>query len=261
MRLHVKGAPMRNRPRIERKPGEIRLWVTMPYDPTTPNRGWMQEVLGGRKDLVWNKEIKRWEVARKHLKTLIAALAERFGEVEVLLEFNTTERCNGKCRTATIPVWECTCKCLGEYHGGRGEQRDWIPVGPHRLISKTEKLVHFVVHRGDMPAPTAPVRTSTLVPPQPLPSSLVMPPRPPAISAQPTPSVAVPTQPSPAPASAPAPPAAVDGEELPPGCGIAMFAFAFAVFSLLALGISPWFWIGSALTFLAGLATFVDGRG
>ncbi|MFE3318142.1 hypothetical protein [Nocardia sp. NPDC059195] len=40
-----------------------------------------------------------------------------------------------------------------------------------------------------------------------------------------------------------------------------VFIFAFAVFTLLALGISPWFWFGSALMFLAGLATFVDGRG
>ncbi|MFD4444383.1 hypothetical protein ACFWPK_31870 [Nocardia sp. NPDC058519] len=251
---------MRNRPRIERKPGELRLWVTMPYDPTKPNRGWMQEVLGGRKDLVWNKEMKRWEVARDHLKTLIAALAERFGEVEVLLEYNTTEQCTPSCKKATIPVWECTCKCLGEYHGGRGEQRDWIPVGPHRLISKTEKLVHFVVCRGDMPAPApaAPVRTSTLVPP----SSLVTPPtRPPATTAQPTPSTPVPTPPSPAPTAAPAPPGADSREELPPGCGIVMFAFAVAVFSLLALGISPWFWIGSVLTVLVGLASFVDGRG
>lgn len=253
---------MRNRPRIERKPEETRLWVTMPYDPTTPNRVWMQKVLGRRKKLVWNTEMKRWEVARDHLKTLIAALAERFGEVEVLLEYNTTEQCTSSCQTATIPVWQCTCKCLGESHGGHGKKRDWIPVGPHRLISKTEKLVHFVVCRGDMPSPKAPVSTSALVPPQPSPSSLTMPPtRQPARPSPPNLSAPVPPSPSPAPASAPEPPTTLDGEELPRGCGIVMFVFALVVFSLLALGISPWFWIGSALTFLAGLATFVDGRG
>ncbi|MEU4599934.1 hypothetical protein [Nocardia sp. NPDC023988] len=219
----------------------------------------MQKVLGGRKDLVWNKEMKRWEVARKHLKTLIAALAERFGEVEVLLEYNTTEQCTSSCQTATIPVWQCTCKCLGESHGGHDKKRDWIPVGPHRLISKTEKLVHFVVCRGDMPSPKAPVRTSALVPPQPSQSSLTTPPT--RQPARPSLSAPVPTSPSLGPASTPSRSTAVDGEELPRGCAIVMFIFALAVFSLLALGISPWFWIGSALTFLAGLATFADGRG
>ncbi|MGO4649181.1 hypothetical protein AB4305_30190 [Nocardia sp. 2YAB30] len=248
---------MQNRPRIQRKPAETRLWVMMPYDPTKPpnyNRSWMQSVLGGRKDLVWNKPMKRWEVARTHLWTLARAMADRFGEAEVMLEFNTTERCSDSCRRATIPVYECVCSCLGRYHGGRGAERNWIPVGPHRLISKDDpKLVHFVVCRGDMPAPEAPAGESALVPPRP--SAPTAPP-----SVQPVVQSPPPTAPrSQPPTSVPLP--ATTRAELPPGCGPAMFVFVVAVFSLLALGISPWFWIGTALLLLGALVMFAEQHG
>jgi hypothetical protein len=78
----------------------------MPYDPSKPasyNRTWLKSVLGAQKSLVWNRSMKRWEIARSHLWVLASALAERFGEVEVQVEFNTTERCSGSCQTATNP--------------------------------------------------------------------------------------------------------------------------------------------------------------
>ncbi|WP_157107480.1 hypothetical protein [Nocardia grenadensis] len=250
---------MSNRPRIQRKPGETRLWVTMPYDPSKPasyNRTWLKSVLGARKSLVRNRPMKRWEIARPHLWVLASALAERFGEVEVLVEFNTTERCSGSCQTATNPVYDCVCACLGKYHGGGGRERIWVPVGPHRLISEDDGLVHFVVHRGDMPAAKASVPESAPPAPRPQPAtesaSAAVEPAGEEVEATPT------NAPRPLPLPSSASPAS---SELPPGCGLAVGGFLIALFSLLALGISPWFWIGSIVVLLAGLAVIAEQHG
>ncbi|MGW5569666.1 hypothetical protein ACWEVD_00575 [Nocardia thailandica] len=252
---------MQERPRIQRKPGETRLWVTMPYDPTTPNRGWMQQVLGGRKDLQWNKPMKRWEIARTHLRMLTAALADRFGEVEVLLEFDTTERCTTSCQTAGSQPWECTCECLGKSHGGRGEKRDWVKAGPHQVIARDKKMVHFLVLRGEIPVPAPPAPSSgPALPESPAPAPAIpLERRPAPPPSEPNAAAPEPTPARPAPDPEPSAAATPDGE-LQPGCGTAAFTFAFAMFSLLALGISPWWWIGSAAALLVGSAALIDHR-
>lgn len=238
------------------------MWVTMPYDPSKPasyNRSWLKSVLGAGTRPNWNRTMKRWEIARSHLWVLTSALADRFGEVEVLVEFNTTEQCSKTCRKATNPVYECVCNCKGKFHGGRGAERNWIPVGAHRLLSKDDdpKLVHFVVHRGDMPASQAPAEE--IAPASPGPQSTPKPKAPTVddMAAREADRPAV--TPCPAPPT-PSPSAPAQGE-LPPGCGLAAFGFVLALFSLLALGISPWFWIGSIVVLLVGLAGLAEQHG
>jgi hypothetical protein len=113
------------------RPVEGRLQVKMPYDGGS-NRGWLHTHLGARiRPEHQGKGV--WAIARPHLQHLVDGLAVRFGHVDVVLDFRTTERCDIRCRDARGD--ECTCSCLGENHGGAAYWRNWIEVGETTLIA------------------------------------------------------------------------------------------------------------------------------
>lgn len=118
-------------PRIDRTAGETRLHLRMPYRDGS-NRTWLHDTLGTRIRPEWNREQKRWEIARPHLMVLAHALADRFGAVDVFMEFNTAERCDRRCREAEGD--DCECSCLGSYHAGGLWGGDWIEVGETTLV-------------------------------------------------------------------------------------------------------------------------------
>jgi hypothetical protein len=132
-------------PWVRRNYDETRLWVWMPYQDGS-NRRWILEELGARVRPDWNREAKRWEIARPHLATITAALAERFGEVDVYLEFSTTERCDWRCEQADGD--DCTCSCMGDNHGGSAYWRRWRLVGDTTLVDVGRKVRHYQVRRG-----------------------------------------------------------------------------------------------------------------
>jgi hypothetical protein len=117
----------------------------MPYEGGS-NRRWLLEELGERIRPHWNKEEGRWEIARPHLATITAALAERFGEVDVYLEFSTTERCDTRCENAEQD--DCTCSCMGDNHGGAAYWRNWTLVGDTTLVDVGRKVRHYRAQRG-----------------------------------------------------------------------------------------------------------------
>lgn len=132
------------------KAGQRRFWAWMPYGDGT-NRAWILGELGQRIRPDWNKQQRRWEIAREHLWVLTEAMADRFGEVDLYMEFSNTERCDARCENAvSTDVSECVCSCGGDYHGGRGERRDWKLSGATTLISTGDtKERHIVIRRGD----------------------------------------------------------------------------------------------------------------
>lgn len=137
------------RPWIRRKYDETRLWAWMPYQGGS-NRRWLLGELGDRIRPDWNNSVKpaRWEIAKPHLRTLTEALANRFGEVDVYLEFSTTERCHLRCQNAEND--DCTCSCRGEHHGGGTYWTRWQLVGEETLIGQVGRVErHYVVRRGD----------------------------------------------------------------------------------------------------------------
>ena len=103
-------------PWVRRGYDETRLWMRMPFG--TASRAWLHDALGDRIRPEWNTEVtpRHWEIAKPHLRTLAGALADRFGEAHVYLEFSTTERCDDRCQTTDGD--DCTCSCRDEYHGG-----------------------------------------------------------------------------------------------------------------------------------------------
>lgn len=86
----------------------------MPYDGGS-NRGWLHEHLGHRIQPE-HRGKGVWAIARPHLRYLVEGLAERFGHVDVVLDFRQSERCDTRCQRARGD--ECTCSCLGENHRG-----------------------------------------------------------------------------------------------------------------------------------------------
>ncbi|GAA2334717.1 hypothetical protein SVIO_027740 [Streptomyces violaceusniger] len=135
---------MSRRPWVRRNVGEQRLWAWMPYQEGS-NRRWILEELGERIRPEWNNEMTpgRWEIARPHLRTIVSALAERFGEVDVYLQFSATERCDTRCRDAAGD--DCTCSCMGENHGGAAYWRNWMLVGETTLVDVARKERHLLV--------------------------------------------------------------------------------------------------------------------
>ncbi|MER6641050.1 hypothetical protein ABT285_36690 [Streptomyces microflavus] len=129
---------------------EVRLHAWMPYAGGS-NRRWIHEELGERMHPTWNPDAdpKRWEIARTHLRTLIEAMAVRFGEIDVYLQFSTRQRCDTRCQTAEGD--DCICRCMGENHGGAAYWREWIQVGDTTLVSSPEvRERHYVVRRADV---------------------------------------------------------------------------------------------------------------
>jgi hypothetical protein len=131
------------RPWVARLLGQGRVWVWLPYQEG--NRSWLKESLGRRIRPEWNKEARRWEIARNHFRPLVVALAEKFGAVDVYLEFSTTERCGTRCHEAVGD--DCTCSCLGLNHAGAAYMGDWLQVGETTLARPGVKRVRLLVRR------------------------------------------------------------------------------------------------------------------
>ncbi|WP_236652527.1 hypothetical protein [Streptacidiphilus neutrinimicus] len=127
--IHTLRGPM-SLPTVHRPVGTARLRIRMPYAPDT--RAWWHDQLGDLIRPAWNREMKCWEIARSHMREVVEALAERFGAVEVALDFRNSSRCDVRCRDAEGD--DCDCQCLGENHGGAAYWRAWIQVGETTLV-------------------------------------------------------------------------------------------------------------------------------
>lgn len=136
----------KKRPWVWRSVDQRRLLLWMPYSGGT-NRAWLRSELGKRIDLRYIGH-GRWAIARPHLRTLIEACAERFGEVDVVLDFRTRDRCDTRCQEATGD--DCVCSCLGENHGGAAYWKRWIPVGENTLVGENGEITrrHLLARSG-----------------------------------------------------------------------------------------------------------------
>ncbi|WP_280447737.1 hypothetical protein [Nocardia cyriacigeorgica] len=159
-------------------------------------RGWIQPDLDPARtretdSAEWNKAEGRWEIARRHLWVLTDAMADRFGEVDLFVQFSTTELCDTRCKNANpATVHDCVCACLGENHGGRGKPRDWQLSGATTLVSHGPiKARYKLIRRGE--PRLVPITDETTQHQQPEP--------------------APPSQPAQAPAVAPEPPTQITG--------------------------------------------------
>lgn len=113
----------------------------MPYDGGG-NRHWLHEHLGSRiQPQLLGQGV--WAIARPHLRHLVNGLADRFGRVDVFLEFRESERCDTRCQNAVGD--DCTCSCLGVNHGGAAYWMGWVQVGETTLVASTGVLTRHLV--------------------------------------------------------------------------------------------------------------------
>ncbi|MEV5819379.1 hypothetical protein AB0L22_09400 [Micromonospora haikouensis] len=120
------------------KPDRLRLW--MPCQGGS-NRSWLHATLGERIQPIYDKPTARWLIARNHFTLLVENLLDRFGQVDVFVEFSVTERCDSRCQGAEGD--DCQCSCLGEYHGGGIWAGGWIQVGETTLVRSNVQLRHM----------------------------------------------------------------------------------------------------------------------
>lgn len=98
-----------------------------------------------------------WEVARSHYWTIIAACLDRYGQITVVEDYATQEKCTVQCANARPDtVSECVCVCGGDHHGMErgGSLRDgWILVNEELLVGTTytQRTFHITPENFRMP--------------------------------------------------------------------------------------------------------------
>ncbi len=166
---------------IEPETGTTALYAYLPYEGSS-NRRWLRRALGSNR--IHLKPVQRhgltvWRLGRRHMLPLAAAMADKYGEIEMRIEFSRTMVCDTNCQDADpSSVFKCVCKCGGEDHGGIGQHSDWYRSGRTTLV-RTEKTevqqvtitrgqIRLRAPDGEAPEPT----TERTQPPTPRPQPL-----------------------------------------------------------------------------------------
>lgn len=132
------------------------LLVYLPYEGSS-NKPWIRAVVGKGVPIkpITHRHLKVWELSAGHLLPLAAAMADRYGEVEMRLQVSPTMKCSHSCQTAyAYTVWECVCECGGRHHSGEGTYDDWYSTGRFRIERQGDiEVRHIQIRRGQIPLP------------------------------------------------------------------------------------------------------------
>lgn len=131
------------------RPVEGRLHVILPY--AADNRKWIKSVIGNNARPTWDKENKRWRIARAHYAKLIQEGTRRYGKVRVQYKHRAVTICDESCQWANGDASGCECRCAGQYHGTRGQGQNWIAKGLTTLVlDEGVRRTSFVVESSRM---------------------------------------------------------------------------------------------------------------
>lgn len=121
-----------------------------PGEGELSNREWMKDVVGAARP-TWVEGPRGWDgywtVARDHLEPLVRAVALRLGQVDVRMEYRSTEQCDLRCQNAKGD--DCTCSCHGVNHG-HARPAGWMQVGGTTLVAAETEQVLRRVTRADV---------------------------------------------------------------------------------------------------------------
>lgn len=115
------------------RPVKGKLRVKMPYRPG--NRRHLLNA--GCRGSEWTGT--HWLVSRSRLHDLVHYLTWNFGDVEVIIDGYSTQKCDTRCVEAKGD--DCVCSCAGANHKGGG---NWVQVGETTLISHERTRSHFI---------------------------------------------------------------------------------------------------------------------
>lgn len=128
-------------PRMTLRPGE-RASIQLPWrGSSTANYDWLKEVCGERTRPLYDRQAKRFLVARPHAQHVLDALVDEFKQVLVVQYGHAATTCVEPCWNARPDtVTDCECGCAGANHGsgspiGR-EVKDGLSVS-HELTRAT----------------------------------------------------------------------------------------------------------------------------
>ena len=120
------------------------LNVFMPYGGDETRR-WLRDVTESpRLKARWEfQSPAHWVVGRDHLAAIAFGLAERFGSVDLEMDYRHVEKCGTKCQHATS--MDCTCACLGTTHGGP-TRLNFLPIENTRTMEGSRVQVLRRLH-------------------------------------------------------------------------------------------------------------------
>ena len=91
-------------------------------------RHWLSDVCGNQPGhFKWQKTGGYWDAPRNHFRKLVAALADKYGRVQVIEHYKVTEKCWQSCVDAQ-PDSDCVCSCRGDNHGGGLLHAGWQEI-------------------------------------------------------------------------------------------------------------------------------------
>ena len=122
------GTPLTAAPRLSiHRPLVGPVQVFVPYGDGDSTREWFRTVTNApAMKLRWEHSAPaHWVVGRDRLVTVAFAIVEKFGYVDLHMDYRLSEKCGLKCKTSVNP--NCTCSCLGATHGG-ASQLNFLPI-------------------------------------------------------------------------------------------------------------------------------------
>lgn len=117
-------------PSLILKPRE-RASISLPYRGNPhANYDWLKQVCGDLTRPVYDRQSKRFQVARTHVGHVLEALVEEFSTVHVSIYGNTRTTCVERCWNAKLEaITDCECGCAGANHGSRGPMGKEVEQG------------------------------------------------------------------------------------------------------------------------------------
>lgn len=122
--------------------GSLRVFA--PYGDGDNTRQWFRDVTHSPSlKLRWDMfPPQHWVVGRLNLADLAFGLADKFGEVDLMMDYRLGEKCGLKCQHAGN--FECTCSCLGSTHGGPS-RLNFLPIADMAQVdTKTIRTIRRI---------------------------------------------------------------------------------------------------------------------
>jgi hypothetical protein len=127
------------------RPVDGRIGCKMPADDGE-NQTWLHVHLGESSRLATDAR-GVFATSRDRLLHLVRGLSERFGQVDVFLDYRGTDRCGQGCRDAADD--DCVCSCLGQNHGGAQFWRRCPEVGQVVPVGRSEVRRRHILITGE----------------------------------------------------------------------------------------------------------------
>lgn len=117
------------------RPGDGPLLVKLPR--AMDNSDWLRN--GKPRNPVWQSKFSSWELPKGRFDEVIRRALLRYRRVYVIQPFREQEKCAPACKKAQ--GFKCTCSCMGEHHGSKGDGAGWFVVSETCEIRRGDRVL------------------------------------------------------------------------------------------------------------------------